>query len=204
MSMTNNMTDDISEIFFSEEQIEEITVRIGKQISEDYKDKNLMLVCVLKGSIMFMSDLMKHISIPCKIDFLAAESYGSAMKSSGEVKITKDLSSDIRGLDLLLVEDILDSGMTLSHVRGMLQQRNPASIKVCTLLDKPERRKAAIASRVQSSVTAVGIRRAVISPHAALTAAASSAAPISHRMACVPKKLPRLSPSDSSSVSAYG
>lgn len=140
MSMTNNMTDDISEVFFSEEQIEEITARIGKQISEDYKDKNLMLVCVLKGSIMFMSDLMKHISIPCKIDFLAAESYGSAMKSSGEVKITKDLSSDIRGLDLLLVEDILDSGRTLKKLTEFLRLKEPASVEICTLLDKPSRR----------------------------------------------------------------
>lgn len=142
-----NMTDDISEVFFSAEQLEEIVKRIGKQISEDYKDKNLMLVCVLKGSVMFMSDLMKHITIPCSIDFLAAESYGSNMKSSGEVKITKDISGDIRGCDILLVEDILDSGRTLKKLTEFIKIKEPASISICTLLDKPSRRTVEIEAK---------------------------------------------------------
>ncbi|MGN0467358.1 MAG: hypoxanthine phosphoribosyltransferase [Acutalibacteraceae bacterium] len=134
------MVDDISEVFFSREQLEEIVSSIGAKISEDYKDKKLMLVCVLKGSVMFMSDLMKHITIPCSIDFLAAESYGSNTKSSGEVKITKDISGDIRGYDILIVEDILDSGKTLKKLTEFLAIKEPASISICTLLDKPARR----------------------------------------------------------------
>lgn len=138
--MKYSMLDDISEVFFSEEQLDEITSRIGKQISEDYKGKNLMLICVLKGSIMFMSDLMKKITIPCSIDFLAAESYGSSTKSSGEVKITKDISSDVRGYDIVIVEDILDSGRTLKKLIDFLKIKEPESVSICTLLDKPSRR----------------------------------------------------------------
>lgn len=142
-----NMTDDISEVFFSAEQLEEMVSRLGKQISEDYKDKNLLLVSVLKGSIMFMSDLMKHITIPCQIDFLAAESYGSNTKSSGEVKITKDISRDVRGCDILLVEDILDSGLTLKKLTEFIKIKEPASIEICTMLDKPARRTAHIQAK---------------------------------------------------------
>ena len=145
--MKNCMLDDISEVFFSKEQLAEITARIGAQISEDYKDKKLMLVCVLKGSVMFMSDLMKNITIPCSIDFLAAESYGSRTKSSGEVKITKDLSEDIRGYDLVIVEDILDSGKTLKKLTEFLKMKEPSSITICTLLDKPARREVDIAAK---------------------------------------------------------
>lgn len=142
-----DMKDDISEVFFSEEQLEKIVSDIGKQISEDYKGKKLLLVCVLKGSIMFMSDLMKHITIPCKIDFLAAESYGSGTRSTGEVKITKDLSSDIRGWDVLLVEDILDSGKTLKKLTEFLRLKEPQSVEICTLLDKPSRRAVDISAK---------------------------------------------------------
>lgn len=138
--MENSMLNDISDVFFSEEKLDEITSRIGKRISEDYAGKKLMLICVLKGSIMFMSDLMKKITIPCSIDFLAAESYGSSTKSSGEVKITKDISSDIRGYDIVIVEDILDSGRTLKKLIDFLKIKEPESVSVCTLLDKPSRR----------------------------------------------------------------
>ena len=138
--MNNVMLNDISEVFFSEEQLDEITTRNGKQISEDFEGKKLMLICVLKGSIMFMSDLMKKISIPCSIDFLAAESYGSSTKSSGEVRITKDIASDIRGYNVIIVEDILDSGRTLKKLIHFLSMKEPESISVCTLLDKPSRR----------------------------------------------------------------
>lgn len=135
---------DIEKVFFSREELAAIVERLGKQISKDYEGKNLMLVSILKGSVIFMADLMRQITVPCEIDFMCVSSYGSGTTTSGNVKIIKDLDIDLHGKDLLLVEDILDSGMTLSHVRGMLQQRNPASIKVCTLLDKPERRKADI------------------------------------------------------------
>ena len=135
---------DIEKVFFSKEELASIVERLGKQISEDYEGKNLMLVSILKGSVIFMADLMRQITVPCEIDFMCVSSYGSGTTTSGNVKIIKDLDIDLHGKDLLLVEDILDSGMTLSHVRGMLEQRHPASIKVCTLLDKPERRQADI------------------------------------------------------------
>ena len=135
---------DIEKVFFSKEELDSIVKRLGKRISEDYEGKNLMLVSILKGSVIFMADLMREITVPCEIDFMCVSSYGSGTTSSGNVKIIKDLDIDLHGKDLLLVEDILDSGRTLSHVRKMLEQRNPASIKVCTLLDKPERREADI------------------------------------------------------------
>ena len=136
----NMMEKDIQEVLFSEEQLQEIVERIGRQISEDYRDKKLLMVSILKGSVVFMADLMRAITIPCRIDFMAVSSYGSGTKTSGVVKIIKDLDINLQGKDLLLVEDILDSGMTLQYIRDMLQQRNPSSIKLCTLFDKPERR----------------------------------------------------------------
>ena len=113
---------------------------MGKQISKDYADKNLMLVAVLKGSVIFMADLMRAISIPINIDFMSVSSYGGGTKTSGVVKIIKDLDHDLSGKDILIVEDILDSGMTLSYLKKILSQRNVASIRIATLLDKPERR----------------------------------------------------------------
>ena len=135
------MINDISEILISEEELSAIVTRLGKEISEDYKDKNLMLISVLKGSVVFMADLMRAVKIPCKIDFMAVSSYGSGTKTSGVVKIIKDLTEPIEGADVLIVEDILDSGVTLSYLKKLLMARNPKSIKICTLLDKPERRK---------------------------------------------------------------
>ena len=138
----NEMLNDIEEVLFSVEKLEDIVSRIGRQVSEDYNGKTLLLVCVLKGSVMFMSDLMKHITIPAEIDFLAAESYGSSTKASGEVKITKDLSTDVRGKHILIVEDILDSGKTLKKLTQFLNMKEPESVTICTLLDKPSRREA--------------------------------------------------------------
>lgn len=138
------MLNDIEKVLYSEEELKDICQRLGKQISEDYKDKNLLLVSVLKGSVIFMGDLMRNITIPCRIDFMAVSSYGSGTVSTGRVKIKKDLDIDISGYDLLIVEDILDSGITLDNLRRILMLRNPKSIKICTLLDKPERRKADI------------------------------------------------------------
>lgn len=134
------MHQDIEKVLLSEEQIDEITTRLGQEISADYQDKNLLLVGILKGSIVFMADLMRKIDIPCKIDFMAISSYGASTRSSGVVRLLKDLSTDIAGYDVLVIEDILDSGNTLSHLREMLLLRNPNSLKICAFMDKPDRR----------------------------------------------------------------
>ena len=136
-----SMRADIAEILYTEEQLAEIVKNIGRRISEDYKDKNLFMVSVLKGSLIFMADLMRAVDIPCSIDFLSVSSYGSGTSTSGAVRILKDLDSSMEGKDLLVVEDILDSGMTLSFLLKTLSARNPASIRLCTFLDKPERRR---------------------------------------------------------------
>lgn len=135
---------DIERILLSEDEIKEIVARLGKEITEDYKGKNLLVVSVLKGSVMIMADLLRAIKIPCKIDFMSVSSYGSGTKSSGSVKIIKDLDINLEGYDILIVEDILDSGVTLSSLKEILLTRKPASVKICTFLDKPERRKANI------------------------------------------------------------
>ncbi len=139
------MNNDIEKVLISEEELKNIVERLGSQITEDYKEKNLVLVSVLKGSVIFMADLMRAIKVPCVIDFMSVSSYGAGTKTSGVVKIIKDLDNEVvEGADLLIVEDILDSGVTLSYLRNVLAMRNPKSIKICTLLDKPERRKADI------------------------------------------------------------
>ena len=140
------MRADIEKILLTKEQISEIILRLGSQISEDYKDKNLFLVSVLKGSVVFMADLMRAVRLPLRIDFMYVSSYGSGLKTSGVVKIVKDLDLDLEGYDLLLVEDILDSGMTLDYIKGILRARTPRSIRLCTLLDKPGRRKVDISA----------------------------------------------------------
>lgn len=142
--MSHTMQDDLACILYSEEQLNEIVKNLGARISEEYKDKNLLMVSVLKGSIMFMADLMRYVTVPCAIDFLSVSSYGNGATTSGEVRVLKDLDASLDGKDLLIVEDILDSGVTLSYLKNMLAARNPASIRICTLLDKPERRKAPI------------------------------------------------------------
>ncbi|WP_101698159.1 hypoxanthine phosphoribosyltransferase [Clostridium minihomine] len=138
------MTNDIKEVLFSEKQLSEIVRGLGERISKDYEGKNLLVVSVLKGSFVFMADLTRAITIPCRIDFMAVSSYGAGTRSSGVVKITKDLDLPLAGYDLLVVEDILDSGVTLSYIRELLQSRGPESIRICTLFDKPERRTAPI------------------------------------------------------------
>lgn len=134
------MLNSIKEVLVSESEINEIVERIAGQINEDYKDKNLLLVCILKGSVCFMADLMKKITIPCSIDFMVAKSYYSGTESRGEIKIYKDLDIDICDYDVLIVEDIFDSGRTLNLLVEKLKQRNPRSLECCSLLDKPERR----------------------------------------------------------------
>ncbi len=138
------MLKDVEKILLTEEEIAQKVTALGRQISEDYKGKNLLLISVLKGSVVFMADLMRAITIDCKIDFMAVSSYGSGTRSSGTVKIIKDLDINLEGYDLLVVEDILDSGNTLSQLKQILLNRNPRSFKICTFLDKPERRTAEI------------------------------------------------------------
>ena len=140
-----SMHDDIKTILVSEEQLKAKVAELGAQISRDYAGKNLVLVSILKGSVVFMADLMRAVSIPCNIDFMVVSSYGgSNTTTSGLVKIIKDLDGDLSGKDVLIVEDILDTGVTLSNLVPMLKMRNPNSVKICTILDKPSRRKAAI------------------------------------------------------------
>lgn len=135
------MEKDIEKVLISKEEIKKIVSDLGARISEDYKDKNLLMVSVLKGSVVFMADLMRAVTIPCRIDFMSVSSYGSGAKTSGVVKIIKDLDLNLEGYDLLVVEDILDSGKTLDYLLKVLKQRNPSSIRICTFLDKPERRQ---------------------------------------------------------------
>ena len=135
------MRNDVAEILYTEDQLAEIVARMGRQISEDYRDKNLFMISVLKGSLIFMADLMRAVTIPGSIDFLSVSSYGAGTTTTGAVRILKDLDDSLEGKDLLIVEDILDSGVTLSFLMKNLSARNPRSIRLCTLLDKPERRK---------------------------------------------------------------
>lgn len=133
--------DDILKVLLSEEQLKAKCAEMGARITRDYQGKNLLLVTVLKGAVVYLADLMRCIDLPCAIDFMVVSSYGSGVKTSGVVKIVKDLDQDLSGRDILIVEDILDSGMTLSYLKGLLQSRRPASIRIATLLDKPSRRK---------------------------------------------------------------
>lgn len=138
------MNKDIEKILVTEKELADITKKLGEQITRDYTGKKLLIVGVLKGSIYFLTDLSRHIDLPCQIDFIQASSYGSSTISSGVIKITKDIAEDLTGFDVLLVEDILDTGKTLKHIHDMLIKRNPESIAVVTLLDKPSRREADI------------------------------------------------------------
>lgn len=136
--------DDIDTILFSEEEIATAVARLGEEISRDYEGKNLLLLSVLKGSFVFLADLMRTLTIPAQVDFMAVSTYGIGVRSSGVVRITKDNDTDLEGKDLLIVEDILDTGRTLSYLTKLLADRGPASLKIATLLDKPLRRKVPI------------------------------------------------------------
>ena len=131
---------DIQEVLFSEEQLDRRVREIAAEITRDYEGKEIMLISVLRGSFVFMADLCRRIDLPCTLDFMSVSSYGKGTTSSGQVQITRDLSSDISGKHIIVVEDILDSGNTLSYLLKLLEQRNPASIRLCTLLNKPDRR----------------------------------------------------------------
>ena len=138
------MTDvhqDVGEVLIEEDALQERIRALGAQISADYEGRDLLLVGVLKGAIFFIADLMRELSIPCEIDFMAISSYGAATDSSGVVRILKDLDINIADRDVLVVEDIIDSGLTLSYLLRTLRARRPASLEICALLTKPERRE---------------------------------------------------------------
>lgn len=134
------LENDIQEVLYSEDQIKRRVAELGAEIERDYAGKEVELIGILRGSFVFMADLCRHINLPCTLDFMAVSSYGSGTSSSGQVQINKDLSEDISGRHLIIVEDILDSGNTLSYLMELLRHRNPASLKICTLLNKSERR----------------------------------------------------------------
>jgi len=135
------MHDDVGEVLISHQQIRERTRELGRQITEDYRGKDPLLICILKGGLMFLADLMREIDLPLEIDFIAVSSYGDSTESSGVVRILMDLERNIQGRHVLIVEDIIDTGRTLTYIIENLRTRGPASVKVCTLLDKPSRRE---------------------------------------------------------------
>ncbi len=137
----------IGEILVQRDDLEHRVRQLAQEISRDYGGRDLLLVCVLKGAVFFLADLMRHIEIPCEVDFMAVASYGSATDASGVVRILKDLDAPIEGRDVLIVEDIVDSGLTLQYLLRSLGAREPASLEVCALLTKPERRKVDLPTR---------------------------------------------------------
>ena len=139
------MHTDVEKILISELEIQGITARLGAQISQDYAGKELLLITILKGSVVFAADLMRKISVPTALDFMRVSSYGNSSASSGIIQIIHDLTVDIAGKHVLIVEDIIDSGNTLYKLRRLLKERNPASVKICTMLDKPDRRVSPVA-----------------------------------------------------------
>jgi hypoxanthine phosphoribosyltransferase len=137
----------IGETLVSEQQLERRVAELGAEISRDYEGRDLVLVGVLKGAVVFIADLMRHLDVPCEIDFMAVSSYGSQTDSSGVVRILKDLDASIAGRDILIVEDIIDSGLTLQYLLRNLKARDPRSLEVCALLTKPERRRVDLPTR---------------------------------------------------------
>ena len=133
--------DAVGEILIEQEPLQARIAELGAEISRDYAGRDLLLVGVLKGAVFFLADLMRELAVPCEIDFMAISSYGAGTDSSGVVRILKDLDMNISGRDVLVVEDIIDSGLTLSYLMRSLKARKPASLEVCTLLTKPERRE---------------------------------------------------------------
>src|SRR5262245_31553274 len=137
----------IGEVLVPAEDLQRRVVELGEQISAEYRGRDLVMVGVLKGAVLFLADLMRHIDVPCEIDFMAVSSYGSQTDSSGVVRILKDLDASIEGRDVLIVEDIIDSGLTLQYLMRNLRARGPASLEVCALLTKPERLRVDLSPR---------------------------------------------------------
>jgi len=141
MDQSAKLYGDLTRVLVTREEIQEAVKKLGRRITEDYAGKEPMLIGILKGSVVFYSDLIREIDLPLRTEFMAISSYGSATKTSGVVKVLKDLDRDITGMDVLIVEDIVDSGMTLSYLKKHLMDRGAASIRIVTLLDKPARRR---------------------------------------------------------------
>jgi hypoxanthine phosphoribosyltransferase len=139
--------DSIGEVLVSQEDLQRRVAELGAEISRDYEGRDLVMVGVLKGAVMFIADLMRRLTVPCEIDFMAVSSYGSSTDSSGVVRILKDLDAPIEGRDVLIVEDIIDSGLTLHYLMRSLKARSPRSLEVCALLTKPERRRVDLPTR---------------------------------------------------------
>ena len=137
----------VTEVLIDRDVLQRRIQELGEQISNDYTGRDLLLIGVLKGAVFFMADLMRNLTIPCEIDFIAISSYGDSTDSSGVVRILKDLDINIEGRDVLIVEDIIDSGLTLSYLMRNLEARSPASLEICSLLTKPERREADVPVR---------------------------------------------------------
>ena len=135
---TGNVT---NEVLISKEQLQEKVKELGARITEDFKGQEVLLVGILKGSVPFMADIMREIDLDLTIDFMSVSSYGSSTKSSGIVKIIKDLDTPIEGKNVIIIEDIIDTGLTLHYLKGYLEARQPKVLKICTMLDKPSRRK---------------------------------------------------------------
>jgi len=135
------LKNDIKDILFTEEKIAERIAQMGAELTKEYEGKNIMIIGVLKGCFMFLADLVRHIDLECEIRFLTASSYGFSSVSSGKVNIDGDIDFDVAGREVIIVEDILDSGITITALRAFVAKHKPASLKVCTLLDKPERRQ---------------------------------------------------------------
>lgn len=136
-----NIKKDIAEILIGTEELQARVAELGRQISEDYRGRDLLLICLLRGAVVFLSDLIRAIEMPLEMDFIAISSYGDSTESSGVVRLVMDLKSNITGRNVLIVEDIVDSGRTLAYILDNLQTRRPADLKVCALLSKPSRRE---------------------------------------------------------------
>ena len=141
MEQNAKLYQDLTKVLVTKEEIREAVQKLGKRITEDFAGKEPMFICILKGASVFYADLIREIDLPLRTDFMAVSSYGSATKSSGVVKVVKDLDRDITGKEVLIVEDIVDSGMTLSYLKRLLMDRGAASVHIVTLLDKPARRR---------------------------------------------------------------
>jgi hypoxanthine phosphoribosyltransferase len=141
MSPVNELTAAVEEVLIDEETLQGRIAELGAAVTDDYRGRDLLLIGVLKGAVFFMADLMRQIDVPCEVDFMAISSYGAGVDSSGVVRILKDLDVSIEGRNVLVVEDIIDSGLTLSYLLRNLEAREPASLEVCALMTKPERRQ---------------------------------------------------------------
>ena len=139
-----SLYNDAERVLITKEKIAQRVKEIGKQIATDYKGKNPIMICILKGSVVFFADLIREIDIPIDLEFMAISSYGSSVNSSGEVRVVKDTDKSLENRHVVLVEDIIDTGLTLSYLKNMLKSRAPSSLKICALLDKPERRESKI------------------------------------------------------------